>query len=146
MRFAASIKRRFRKGQHVDKVAVNEAQASTLAQKVRGKVDKLPDRLVAFGVNRFINLGARFYTVANGLLPNAKAIAAAVERDGLVKVRVPTQGWMWYMGASESYIPMADEDRPPQPEPTRAEFNPGRNAACPCGSGQKWKKCCGRNS
>jgi uncharacterized protein len=22
---------------------------------------------------------------------------------------------------------------------------PGRNAACPCGSGQKYKKCCGRS-
>jgi uncharacterized protein len=28
--------------------------------------------------------------------------------------------------------------------PYRAEFKPGRNDPCPCGSGKKFKKCCGR--
>jgi hypothetical protein len=28
--------------------------------------------------------------------------------------------------------------------PVRAEPKPGRNAPCPCGSGKKYKKCCGR--
>ena len=29
------------------------------------------------------------------------------------------------------------------PPPARAEETPGRNDPCPCGSGKKYKKCCG---
>ena len=28
-------------------------------------------------------------------------------------------------------------------EPIHADAKPDRNAACPCGSGKKYKKCCG---
>jgi preprotein translocase subunit SecA len=30
-------------------------------------------------------------------------------------------------------------------QPVRAEKKPGRNDPCPCGSGKKYKNCCGRN-
>ena len=30
------------------------------------------------------------------------------------------------------------------PEPKRAETKVGRNVSCPCGSGKKHKKCCGK--
>ena len=30
------------------------------------------------------------------------------------------------------------------PKPIRAEKRVGRNAPCPCGSGMKYKKCCGK--
>jgi SWIM/SEC-C metal-binding protein len=30
------------------------------------------------------------------------------------------------------------------PEPTHAEKKVGRNDPCPCGSGKKYKKCCGQ--
>lgn len=30
------------------------------------------------------------------------------------------------------------------PEPIKATIEPGRNDPCPCGSGKKYKKCCGR--
>ena len=30
-------------------------------------------------------------------------------------------------------------------EPIRVEKKPGRNDPCPCGSGKKYKNCCGRN-
>ncbi len=30
-----------------------------------------------------------------------------------------------------------------RPDPRRVEKSPGRNDACPCGSGKKFKKCCG---
>lgn len=33
-----------------------------------------------------------------------------------------------------------------QTEPYRAEHKIGRNDPCPCGSGKKYKKCCGKNS
>jgi len=29
------------------------------------------------------------------------------------------------------------------PEPVKASAMPGRNDPCPCGSGKKYKKCCG---
>jgi hypothetical protein len=32
---------------------------------------------------------------------------------------------------------------PPPPQPVRVEAKPGRNDPCPCGSGKKYKKCCG---
>jgi len=32
-----------------------------------------------------------------------------------------------------------------KPMPVRAEKKPGRNDPCPCGSGKKYKNCCGRN-
>ncbi|MHC4981849.1 MAG: SEC-C domain-containing protein [Planctomycetota bacterium] len=31
-------------------------------------------------------------------------------------------------------------------EPIRADAAPGRNDPCPCGSGKKYKKCCGGKS
>lgn len=31
-----------------------------------------------------------------------------------------------------------------RPEPKEAEKKVGRNEPCPCGSGKKYKKCCGR--
>ena len=31
-------------------------------------------------------------------------------------------------------------------EPIRADQEPGRNDPCPCGSGKKYKKCCGKSA
>jgi len=39
------------------------------------------------------------------------------------------------------------EDDPPLPppvEPIRSDKKPDRNDPCPCGSGKKYKKCCGQ--
>ena len=44
---------------------------------------------------------------------------------------------------SDANAPDAFQDLPP--EPARAAQKPGRNDPCPCGSGKKYKKCCGRN-
>jgi hypothetical protein len=30
-------------------------------------------------------------------------------------------------------------------EPTRSEHKTGRNTPCPCGSGKKYKRCCGKD-
>lgn len=43
----------------------------------------------------------------------------------------------------EVYYNRGDEEEKPK-APTRAEDSVDRNAACPCGSGKKYKKCCGR--
>ena len=36
-------------------------------------------------------------------------------------------------------------DTPAKKQPVKAGKKPGRNDPCPCGSGKKYKKCCGRN-
>ena len=42
-------------------------------------------------------------------------------------------------------LPGEDEGPlPPPVEPIHAEKTVGRNDPCPCGSGKKYKKCCGR--
>ena len=38
----------------------------------------------------------------------------------------------------------AESARPDRPEPIKAADRVGRNDPCPCGSGKKFKKCCGR--
>jgi hypothetical protein len=37
-----------------------------------------------------------------------------------------------------------EEELAPEPNPTAAASKPGRNDPCACGSGKKYKKCCGR--
>ena len=42
-------------------------------------------------------------------------------------------------------LPGEDEDPLPSPvEPIQAKEKPNRNAPCPCGSGKKYKQCCGK--
>ncbi len=45
---------------------------------------------------------------------------------------------------------IVDPDAPPIPdapvEQAHAEETPQRNDPCPCGSGKKYKKCCGKGS
>ena len=36
------------------------------------------------------------------------------------------------------------EPLPPPVEPIRADAKPKRNDPCPCGSGKKYKQCCGK--
>ncbi len=43
--------------------------------------------------------------------------------------------------AAENFVPQSDEDT----EPVRAGAKIGRNDPCPCGSGHKFKKCCGKS-
>ena len=54
--------------------------------------------------------------------------------DGLSKRKVPVTE----LEAEEEMIRNTEKV-----EPIQAEQATGRNAACPCGSGKKYKKCCG---
>jgi len=45
----------------------------------------------------------------------------------------------------EVYYNRGDGDAPPK-QPAHAEDTTNRNEPCPCGSGKKYKKCCGRTS
>ena len=47
----------------------------------------------------------------------------------------------------KSQSPAQDEEKlPPPVEPIHAADKPKRNDPCPCGSGKKYKHCCGKGS
>lgn len=47
--------------------------------------------------------------------------------------------------AIQAGLPTEDEPKLPEPvQPIHADKAPGRNDPCPCGSGKKYKKCCGK--
>ena len=47
----------------------------------------------------------------------------------------------------QSQLPTEDEEPLPEPvQPIHADPQARRNAPCPCGSGKKYKKCCGQGS
>ncbi len=48
-----------------------------------------------------------------------------------------------FASAQESDIQKASRDRSQKQQPLRVEQKVGRNDPCPCGSGKKYKKCCG---
>ncbi|NPV89271.1 MAG: hypothetical protein HPY50_00665 [Firmicutes bacterium] len=43
----------------------------------------------------------------------------------------------------EKFEMILNPDQPKKPAPVQSD-KPGRNDACPCGSGKKFKKCCGK--
>jgi preprotein translocase subunit SecA len=46
----------------------------------------------------------------------------------------------------QKQLPTEDEPAlPPPVEPVHVDKTPGRNDPCPCGSGKKYKKCCGKD-
>lgn len=47
--------------------------------------------------------------------------------------------------AHETSAQGADDGSKVKPTPHRAAAKVGRNDPCPCGSGLKYKKCCGKN-
>lgn len=45
----------------------------------------------------------------------------------------------------QEQMPGTDEEPlPPPADPIRTEGKPKRNGPCPCGSGKKYKQCCGK--
>ena len=48
-------------------------------------------------------------------------------------------------GSMPKAAPKANDTGGEKPMPVRVEKTPGRNDPCPCGSGKKYKNCCGKN-
>jgi hypothetical protein len=79
----------------------------------------------------------------------AMMIRTIPEPMGPGHVRVPRQEMLRGLGldAEFSAAPVPNLQMPPLPGPVEPAFRGkkvGRNDACPCGSGKKYKKCCGR--
>ena len=49
------------------------------------------------------------------------------------------------MSRPQAVVPQGPAQMPGSPAAARAQPVVGRNDPCPCGSGKKYKKCCGRN-
>jgi preprotein translocase subunit SecA len=49
-------------------------------------------------------------------------------------------------GKKTPHDDMDESNDDEKPAPVRAEAKPGRNEPCPCGSGKKYKKCCGKSA
>ncbi len=77
-----------------------------------------------------------------------------VEGLGLVPEELANVKWTWapesQAGGQDGEVPMDDDwqasssGREDTPAPLRSSGKIGRNEPCPCGSGKKYKKCCGR--
>ncbi|WP_298030213.1 preprotein translocase subunit SecA [uncultured Desulfovibrio sp.] len=73
--------------------------------------------------------------------PGKKQARAETEKEVLAlafRHREESAGQLSYSGGGE------DEARPAKSTPVKAAPRVGRNDPCPCGSGKKYKKCCGR--
>lgn len=105
------------------------------------------DRAIEVAINGLFHAGVLCFSCDNTRLHNAKEAAAAIKRDGRLKLR-GLAGWVWFNGVTQKYELMAMVDRPPDYQvaavPFRRVSKVGQNEKCPCGSGKKWKKCCGK--
>lgn len=68
-------------------------------------------------------------------------VASLHERSRFVR----TDGtWLYVDGEVKRQQPQASPSASPPASPVTRVAGPGRNDPCPCGSGQKYKRCCGR--
>ena len=130
--------------------ADEEAQAATrrrlaeaLSRDIRGD-DSLNVEGDDLSFARLSALACNFITLQQDVGSLAMAVALCAEAS-------PEE--LYFPAASVSLAPeftpsLAKEYAfivPPPPEPVRAVEKPGRNARCSCGSGKKYKVCCGRS-
>ena len=74
--------------------------------------------------------------------PEEEQARAEAEKEALAlefRHREESSGQLSYSGGGE------DEAQPAKGTPAKAAPRVGRNDPCPCGSGKKYKKCCGRD-
>ena len=65
---------------------------------------------------------------------------------GPAPMRVPREAMLRELGLTDTPAPdQSEEPSDKAPEPLTGT-RVGRNAPCPCGSGKKYKKCCGRDA
>jgi hypothetical protein len=74
----------------------------------------------------------------NGLLPGAAALRALWQQAIAEQPELVAQ-----LEARRQKMKTLTPPRGSHPAPARRRAVPGRNDPCPCGSGKKWKKCCG---
>jgi tetratricopeptide (TPR) repeat protein len=79
------------------------------------------------------------------------------EEEAVIYMHESAGAWMdtpgalaWFMGAADEALkkhgPELTAEFASKQTPVKAGYKPGRNDPCPCGSGKKYKKCCGSAS
>lgn len=84
------------------------------------------------------SLQPREVAIENGLLSDAAALHALWRQMVASQPALGAQ-----LEARRKKMKTLSPPRGSQPAPVRRQAVPGRNDPCPCGSGKKWKKCCG---
>jgi hypothetical protein len=77
--------------------------------------------------------------VENGLLPDAAAAGAIWQQLTSAVPDLADQ-----LAERRQRMKLLTPPAPVREAPAQRQVQPGRNDPCPCGSGNKWKKCCGR--
>jgi preprotein translocase subunit SecA len=70
-----------------------------------------------------------------------------VENQNVPAKPVVPQENLQFSGASQNqhFKSLDKNQKPTNPQPVKNQTKVGRNDPCPCGSGKKYKKCCGKN-
>lgn len=79
----------------------------------------------------------------NGEDYHAERVEIAMNAPDPVKV---VYGWQNVSAAGLMAVALEGDRKSPAGEPARRKPRPGRNSLCSCGSGSKFKRCCGRTS
>lgn len=72
------------------------------------------------------------------------ALDLKLDPDQMLDIRQRFEATLEIPGMLQQMYYQRIEDQ--RPQPIRRAAQPGRNDACPCGSGKKYKKCCGSGS
>jgi hypothetical protein len=105
--------------------------------------------LAAMGVAAFIGIG----TLLARWLPVSLFQAALLAIAATATIALVLQAFLSMMHLHMDHSDLDDvfgwdlpeEDDIPAPSPTTSPPNVGRNQPCPCGSGKKFKNCCGKS-
>ena len=86
------------------------------------------------------NLSSLLATVVNARLNTAEDMKEALET--LIRFLNETPKWILLGNSSEEIARQEEMAR----QPYVAQHKVGRNDPCPCGSGRKYKQCCGKKN
>jgi HEAT repeat protein len=78
------------------------------------------------------------------LLRKIDDLAGGLSRDEGILVRKALDNRLQLHGQDPIFLALEDSKEEDEPEPQARSTKVGRNAPCPCGSGKKYKKCCGK--
>jgi len=96
----------------------------------------------------WLDVGCEFRRVGLDMDGNADALTRAITKWGeeLAQLRLrdpePAQATSAFRRRRSAYV--GRYERGTYPEASQASAKVGRNEPCPCGSGRKSKRCCGR--
>ena len=112
-------------------------------------IKSISDEMVHFCFNVTVQTQSqRREILGSGMSRKDEAVSAIedVKRQGSTGgAPVYTAGGGLHGAQIPNAAPVANPTNIQKPQPVKVDKRPGRNDLCPCGSGKKYKNCCGRN-